>query len=64
VGKIVGQIRLFNSAFKVAWDLAAEDGKLSLGIGPKLSDAISRIMKDGGSDPAVIGVQAYREVRA
>jgi hypothetical protein len=62
MGKIVGQIRLFNSAFRIAWDLAAKDGKLSAGIGPKLSDAISRIIKDGGSDPDVIGAEAYRMI--
>ena len=62
MGKIVGQIQVFNSAFKVAWDLAVEEGKLSPGIGLKLSDAIRRLMKDSSSDAAEIGMAAYEAV--
>jgi hypothetical protein len=33
-------------------------------IGPKLRDAIGRIIKDGGSDPDVIAAEAYRVIGA
>lgn len=59
---IVGQIKIFNEAFKIAWDLTVENNKLAPGIGPKLSDEIRRLMKNGATDPAAIAEQAFRSI--
>ena len=57
----MSEIQIFNKAFRVAWDLAAEHAAMKSGFGAKLNDALKKLMKEGGS-PEEIGKAAFEKV--
>jgi hypothetical protein len=56
------KIQLFNAAYKIAWDLAIEHKAAAYGLAAKLNDAVRAQMKDGNTDPAVIGEAAFKSL--
>lgn len=60
--EITSHIRIYNAAFKIAWDHAVSDSKLAPGAAPKLSEQVTKLIKDGQRDPIEIGRTAYENV--
>ena len=61
MANISGKIQLFNTAYKIAWDLAIEHKAAAYGLAAKLNDAVRAQMKDG-DDPAIIGEAAFKSL--
>lgn len=57
----MNEIQIFNKAFRIAWDLAAEHSAMKPGFGLKLNDVVRKLVRQGGS-PEQIGQEAFAKV--
>ena len=64
---IANKVRLFNEAYKLAWDQLMQDAELSgkpPGLAVRLRDNIQMVIKGGNTDARIIAVEAIAKMKS
>jgi hypothetical protein len=64
---IANKVRVFNEAYKLAWDQLMQDAELSAkpsGLAVRLRDNIQMMIKGGSTEPRIIAVEAIAKMKS
>lgn len=59
---IASKVRLFNAAYKIAWDKALEKGLKPAELAGRINDSLRVQMKNGPEDPAALADEVVKRL--